>query len=438
MNKYDKLYAELVNKASAITTGADAADRDLSADEMAQIDALLADADQAKLKGDQLRAIAAHKATLDAPLPAKADPVSTHIPGTTKPAIEDDPKRGFANMGEFALSVAAAGNPNISGLDNRLLIGAAVTGLNQGVGAEGGFDVPPEFSTVIWDGLNEQPDNLLAMTDQFVLSHTESLTLNANAETSRANGSRYGGVSGSWISEADQIANSKPTLRQIKLEPEEYAVLVYATDKLLRNGNAMESYLTRAAIDEINFASSDAIMNGTGTGQPLGIIGHASVVEVAKETAQVADTVVYANIRKMWSRMHARPRRTASWFINQDVEPELMGMEDGNGNVIYLPGGNLASGPFATLLGKPVIPLEYSQTLGDAGDIMLGNFDYYATALRSDGIRSAVSIHLRFDFAETAFRFMFELDGRPWLSAPLTPKNGTNTTSPFVTLAERA
>lgn len=50
-----------------------------------------------------------------------------------------------------------------------------------------------------------------------------------------------------------------------------------------------------------------------------------------------------------------------------------------------------------------------------------------------------MSIHLRFDYGETAFRFMFEIDGQPWIAEPLTPfKGSANTLSPFVTLATRA
>jgi HK97 family phage major capsid protein len=198
----------------------------------------------------------------------------------------------------------------------------------------------------------------------------------------------------------------------------------------------MEQYLTRAAIDEINYVVSNAIINGTGAGQPTGIVGHAATVNAATTTT-LLEGINYADVREMYSRCHARARRNAVWFINQDLEPALMGMEDGNGNAVYLPNGNVAGSPFATLLGKPVIPVEYCQTAGTSGDIIFANLDYYATALRSYGLQTAQSMHLRFDFAERAFRFIFEVDGRPWLGAPLTPANGTNTLSPVVTLATR-
>ena len=87
------------------------------------------------------------------------------------------------------------------------------------------------------------------------------------------------------------------------------------------------------------------------------------------------------------------------------------------------------------------MPIEYCATVGDVGDIILTDLSAYATGLRGGpgrGITAAQSIHLRFDFAETAFRFMFEMDGKPWIAEPITPANGPNTLSPFVTLQARA
>jgi HK97 family phage major capsid protein len=433
---YLTLRSSLLDKASAITAAADAEDRDLTAEELGQINAHLADAEAAAEKHAAVEAVKAQQAELNAAQPKVTGATRARVTECA-PAIEKDPKRGFSCMGDFATAVVSAANPSVSGIDERLLIGSAPTGMNQTTGADGGFDVPPEFNTRIWDGLNEQPDNLLARTDQYTLENTESLTLNANAETSRVGGSRYGGIDHTWLAaEADQIPNSKPTVRQISLTPNELAVMVFATEKLLRNGTAMEQYLTRAAIDEIGFVVSDRIINGTGSGQPTGLVGHAGTVDVATTTL-IADVIGYADIRNMWARCHARARRNAVWYVNQEMEPALMGLEDGNGNAIYLPSGNVAGSPFATLLGKPVIPIEYCQAAATSGDIILGDLNYYATALRSYGLQSASSIHLRFDFAEKAFRFIFEVDGRPWLTAPLTPANGTNTLSPFVTLADR-
>jgi len=60
----------------------------------------------------------------------------------------------------------------------------------------------------------------------------------------------------------------------------------------------------------------------------------------------------------------------------------------------------------------------------------------YKTATRG-GIKSAMSIHVRFEYGEQAFRFEFRIDGQPWLDAPITPFKGAATQSAFIALAAR-
>ena len=36
-------------------------------------------------------------------------------------------------------------------------------------------------------------------------------------------------------------------------------------------------------------------------------------------------------------------------------------------------------------------------------------------------------MHVRFDYDESTFRFIFRVDGQPWWSAPLTPYKGSST-----------
>jgi HK97 family phage major capsid protein len=236
------------------------------------------------------------------------------------------------------------------------------------------------------------------------------------------------------------MTGSAPKVRQLKLEPHGMAVLVYVTDKLLKNAAALAQYLNRAATDEINFLTNDAIIEGTGAGKPLGILKSKCVVEVPKEVGQGAATIVSENIMKMFSRLHARSRQTAKWYINQDCEPQLSLMTIGvgaAGQPVYMPPGGLSQSPYATLMGRPVVPIEYCSTVGTVGDIILADLSAYATGTVG-GVEEAMSMHLRFDFNETAFRFLFQVDGQPWLASPITPFKGANTTSPFVTLATRA
>ena len=134
-------------------------------------------------------------------------------------------------------------------------------------------------------------------------------------------------------------------------------------------------------------------------------------------------------------------RPNSVWLINQDIEPDLhtMSIAVGTGGIpVYMPANGLSQQPYGTLYGRPVLPIWQCQTLGTAGDIILADMSQYLLAEKG-GIQSASSIHVKFQYDETAFRFVMRLDGQPWWNSALTPFKGgaTKTLSPFVVLESR-
>jgi HK97 family phage major capsid protein len=444
--------ASKVDAAKAIHALAAKENRDLTAEELAQAnahldaaDALKATAASEQAASEAQAAAAARLASADADL-AKPQPrrlaATSATPLVAREAVLDDPARGFKSFGDFALEILDCG-PSRSAIDsNQRLRAAAGTGMTQGVTAEGGVLVPPAFSKVIWDGARQKSESMLGYCDvQPIDPGVESVTIPAIAETSRATGSRWGGVRGYWKSELSAMTESRPKMRDVKIEPKELYVLGYVSDKLLRNApGTASSILATAAADEINFLIGDSVFNGDGAGKPVGVISHASTVSVAKETGQVAATIVKANIDKMWARCHANWRNNAVWFVNQACEPELenLSMVVGTGGVpVYLPAGGVADTPNARLKGRPVVVVEYCQALGTKGDIVLADLKSYLVGLRGM-VDQASSMHLKFDYAQTAFRFIFEVDGQPWMASPITPFKGSATLSPVVALDTRS
>ncbi len=441
--------AAKIEEAERIQSAADAREgQSLTAEEMSKIDGLLAEAEGLQKQAQIIERVHSAKADLDVVdedirLRPDVGPSAYAEPKDTELEL----RGGFGSLGAFAAAVWSAQDPSIGRWDPRLRRWvesghvAAASGMSQGVGPDGGILVPPTFAQTIWDRLMGV-ENLISRCDQYTVTG-ESLTFPAIHETSRVAGSRWGGILGYWIAEADTITSSKPKLRQLKLEPQELAVLCYVTDKLLRNSPvALEQYLTRAATEEINFLVGDAIVNGVGGGQPLGIMKSGSLISVAKETSQLAATVNRENLAKMWNRLHVRSRSTAVWLLHQDVEAQLdllfqavknvAGSENVGGfaDVMYNPTNR-------TIKGRPIVTVEWCQTLGTLGDIILADMQAYAVGVKG-GVQSAASMHLKFDSAQTAFRFIWEVDGKPWLDSAITPYKGSNTTSPFVALATRS
>jgi HK97 family phage major capsid protein len=165
------------------------------------------------------------------------------------------------------------------------------------------------------------------------------------------------------------------------------------------------------------------------------------LVTQAAESGQAADTVLFENIVNMWSRLIASSRANAVWYINQEVEPQLYSMvlSSGVSSVpVYMPANGLSTTPYATLFGKPVIPIEHASKIGDVGDIVLADMSQYLLADKG-GMQTASSIHLKFDYDEVAFRITYRVDGQPVRASAITPYKATSarTLSSFITLAAR-
>lgn len=439
---YEKAAAE-VAAAQKIEADANAQKRDLMPEEQEMILSKCASAEAARKQGDAYRKLETTAQAVSAPIPYGdlSGPPTNHAGPVAAEPIDRDRilRHEWRSLGEFAMAAVRHEVDKVTDPRLGLTVNAAGTGLEQATPSKGGFLVPPSFSTQIWDGVTESPDNLLSLCDQYTVEG-ESLTFPAAAETSRATGSRP--VRGYWMAEAAQMTASNPTFRQVKIEPQELGVLCYVTNKLLRNANALEAYLRKSAVDEINFCVGDAIINGTGAAQPLGILNSDCIVSVAKDTSQAADTILANNLIKMRARILPRFWAGAVWLANQDILPQLAQLFYPVKNVAgaeNVGGYNAAmfNMESQTLMGKRVIFTEWSATLGDTGDIILAGMQGYVVGTRG-GIEAASSIHLRFDYNETAFKFIFEVDGKPWLLSAITPYKGTsNTLSTFVKLDAR-
>ena len=351
-------------------------------------------------------------------------------------------KDQFRGFGDFITAVIQAGSPG--GRTDPRLMQHRATGLGELVPSEGGFLVGTDTTDEILKRAYETGQVASKCRKFTVGANANGLKINAIDETSRATGSRWGGVQGYWLAEAGTKLATKPKFRQIELTLKKLIGLCYLTDELLQDVTAMESIVRQAFAEEIAFLLDDAVINGPGAGTPLGIMNSASLITVAKETSQAAKTVVPRNIWNMYARLWVRSRSSAVWFINQDVEPSLnaMALQDAQtspawGVPVYLPPGGMSAAPYGTLLGRPVIPIEQCQTLGTAGDIILADMSQYVM-IDKGAMQQASSIHVRFIYDESCIRFVYRCDGQPAWNAALTPYKGTNTVSPFIDLIVRS
>src|SRR5207248_5113274 len=113
----------------------------------------------------------------------------------------------------------------------------------------------------------------------------------------------------------------------------------------MQDEKMMEQVTARYAAEELNFQVQNTVINGTGAGQPLGLLNSACTISVAAETGQPAASLQTENIVKMWGRLHSSSRKNAIWFVNQDVLQSLYTLTLGIGTAgiaTYMPPGGLS------------------------------------------------------------------------------------------------
>ena len=321
-------------------------------------------------------------------------------------------------------------------LDQKL----AATGMGEAVGSEGGFLVQKDFSTALLERSGTEAVLATRCTRMPIGPTSNGLKAPYVDETSRVTGSRWGGVTIYRAAEGIAPTSARAKLGRWELDLEKLIGLVYVTEELMQDAVALNAFTSQAFGEEFAYVLDDEILNGTGVGKCLGIMNSPALVSVAKETAQAAATIVPENVTKMYSRCLGRFRSNSVWLINQDVEPQLFLMKlpvGTGGQPVFMPPNGLSGSPFATLYGRPLIPIEQCATLGTKGDIVLADLSQYVL-IEKGGLQAASSIHVRFINDETAFRFTMRVNGQPKWKTALTPAKGTNTLSPFVSLDTRA
>jgi len=387
--------------------------------------------------------------------------LSTSIKEETKAAIEEkfatlakpadikiadptpDPKAGFKSFAEFAQQVAYStvkGRITDQRLE-KLITVDKVSSANESDAEYGGYLIPEEFRNELLQ-LAIEKSNVLGMARTIPMSST-TVSIPYIKDPDHSSGAIHGGVKFSWLDEEALKSETRPTFGRVTLRLKKCAGLCYVSDELLQDSPiSMEPLLTGMFGDAFAWTLDNVFINGNGAGQPLGILKAPALVTVDKEAGQVADTMMFENIINMYSRIYSKAN--CVWMANDDVFPQLaaMSMSVGTGGApVWLPAGGISGKPYDTLMGKPIIWTEHCQTIGDKGDIYLVDWSQYLVGQKSGpagGLQFASSIHLKFDYDQTAFRFVFRIDGQPWWASAITPRYSAKTKSPFVTLAARA
>jgi len=241
----------------------------------------------------------------------------------------------------------------------------------------------------------------------------------------------HGGVAVYSAKEAaDVTVTSTPKMKFVSLKPEKIGAYWQVTDELRANAEAMAGVMGSLVQGAIAAFEDDKIQTGTGAGEYLGFDGCDAEISVSRATS---NEINYVDLVNMLARILTRGNYV--WLCQRvGILPQLMTMTNGAGQLIW--SDNARDGiPAPRLAGVPIFFNEISPALGSAGDLRLVNLDYY---LIKPGMGAAIksdNTYGNFLSGIETLKVTYYSDGKPWLTSPLTLRDGTNTVSPFVSLA---
>lgn len=413
----------LVAELRGMIDAAEAEDRDFTAEEQEAYDGKKADLDAIDKRLERGAGLEVAEAAAETVIGAAARRGTVIVPPGPEAKTE------FSSLGEFMHAVRF--NPN----DQRLNY---VEGLGEGgeIGAEmrmdndtqGGFMIPPQLRQTI---MSVQPQDALVRPRATVIPAGSppdaGVTIPALDQSGTNPANMFGGVEVQWIAEGEEKPETDATLKSVTLTPHEVAGTVTVTDKLLRNWQAASQFLEDLLRGAVNQAEDYAFLRGTGVHQPLGVINAGATKWINRA---VSNQVSYADLVDMVSRILMRGASSPVWSIPQSVLPQIAKMTDPEGHYIWI--ANARDGFAGTLLGYPVRWNNRAPLLGTKGDIILADWSHY---LIKDGSGPfvAASEHVLFKQNKTVVKIFWNVDGAPWLTAPIKEENGWEV-SPFVGL----
>lgn len=159
-----------------------------------------------------------------------------------------------------------------------------------------------------------------------------------------------------------------------------------------------------------------AFMQGSGVGQPLGMINSPCAIAV---TRGAPNTIAAADVEGMAAKMIPLGWRNAIWTVSPSAIKQLFGITG------FVPNGwhYHEEGCCGFLYTRPVFPTEKVPALGKTGDLCFFDPSLYVVGTRTDVLVS-VSEHSRFANNQTEFMVVLRVDGKPLMNNSATLASG--------------
>lgn len=301
--------------------------------------------------------------------------------------------------------------------------------LNTVVGSEGGFAVPEIWWSQVYDA-GIEASVCLDKVQTYAMS-SDVLWLPAYDSSDHSAGP-VGGIQGEWLGEAASGTRKTPNIRAIKFEANKVALFLAASSEILSDASALAQSLAPMMRNSLAFTLDSAILNGNGASQPDGILNSPATIASARASA---GQISFIDLANMVGRLLPASMERAIWLCSPSAFGLLCRLTVASGGEALVTGYQFgASDMRMSILGRPLRVTEKLPELGDAGDVALIDFNYYALAMR-ESARFERTNAAQFMNDVVDMRFIIRASGHPLIASAFTPSGGGSTLSPFVKLA---
>lgn len=216
----------------------------------------------------------------------------------------------------------------------------------------------------------------------------------------------------SIIAEGNTITESDPTLGVVALGAHKYAILVTVNRELLEDSGAdLQAYLARETGTAIGLGMGNHFINGTGTGQPRGVLadatagvtgptGTATSLGSQSTAGQGTDLLnnLFASVAEPYTR-----QPSAGFLTRNATLAAIRNLKSSTGDLVG--SQYLVSAP------APFYPDAYVPAMAaDAKSILFGDWSRYFVRM-VNGIRFERSDDFKFDTDQVTFRAILRADG---------------------------
>lgn len=282
-----------------------------------------------------------------------AKPVNTPLTGKPMSTTEKPEKTGRASEA-YKQAMLTALRTNFRQVSNVL---------SEGVDANGGYLVPEEYDHRLIDILDEE--NVMRKLGTRITTSGEHKINIAATKPAAA-----------WIEEGGALTFGDATFDQIILDAHKLHVAIKVTEELLYdNAFNLESYIMQQFGKALANAEEDAFINGTGTGQPLGILAATGGADVGV-TAKSATAITADELIDLIYSLKRPYRKSAAFLLNDQTLAAIRKLKDNYGQYLWQP--SLQAGEPDRILGYAAYTSPYFPAVaaGKAA-VAFGDFSYY-------------------------------------------------------------